>query len=98
MIDDRPSLSTLRMSLLSFWAIHTLPSSTPRMPSALLPLPCHHIFQRWPAAMPPGMGLTVYSRAIGLREAACPGVPAAPPPAPAAPAARGGGGGRLQVA
>src|SRR5690349_12806156 len=62
------------------------------MPSALLPVPVQMDFHLCPAAMTPGISLTMYSLGIGGPAAALaprpapPPSPRAAPPAPAAPA------------
>src|SRR5262245_44027494 len=62
------------------------PSLVAIMPSALLPVPVQTDFHRCPAAITPGIAVTVYSRCSGGPAAALAAAPrpASPRPAPAA--------------
>src|SRR5215471_7480315 len=86
-----PSLSSFTTSLLSFCAISRPPSLVAIMPSALLPSTCQTSFHCAPAAMTPGMAVTVVS--LGPAAAAA----GAGPPFPFAPLPLPGGGGVLHV-
>src|SRR3990172_603766 len=59
--DGFPSLSSFTTALLSFWAIRRPPSLVPTMPSATLPDADQIVFHRCPAAITPGISVTVYS-------------------------------------
>src|SRR2546428_11105468 len=79
------------------------PFLSARRPSALLPLTSHTLVHFCPAAMTPGIAVTVYSAGGGGKVAGAAAGAAAPPCAPPArPAAPGppprAGGGVLQVA
>src|SRR5579863_10311255 len=64
-MDVLPSLSSFTTLLLSFCASRMPPSLVAMIPSALLPSPCQTSFHRCPAAITPGISVTVYSRGLG---------------------------------
>src|SRR5262245_44114730 len=77
------------------------PSLVAMMPSPLLPVPVQMDFHFCPAAMTPGISVTVYSRGIGgpalaLAPPAPPRPAPAPAPAPPAPPRPRAAGGVLQ--
>src|SRR5215471_11889344 len=79
-------------SLLLFCAARMPPSLVPMMPSALLPVPVQIDFHFCPAAITPGISVTMYSLCAGGPAAASP--PRAPPRAASGPRPppRGAGG------
>ena len=91
--DGLPFLSSFTTLLLSFCASNTPPSSVPTMPSPLLPACCQTNVHFRPAAITPGISVTVYS----LRPCGG-GAPRAPPAAPARPRPPLAGGGVLHIA
>src|SRR5258706_276044 len=90
--------------LLEFCANSMPPSEVPTGPSALLPVPVQTVFHICPAAITPGISVTLYSLCTG-GPAAAPRPPPPPPAAAAPPAAAPrppppprGAGGILQLA
>src|SRR5687767_2569707 len=74
-------------ALFVFCAARIPPSGVAIIPSALLPVPVQMDFHLCPAAMTPGIALTVYSRCSGGPAAAAAVLPPLAAPAAAAPAA-----------
>src|SRR5262245_11461025 len=78
-------LSIFMTELSVFWAARMPPSLVARMPSALFPVPVQMDFHCWPAAMTPGISVTMYSLFAGGPCAAAlpPAPPRGAPPRPA---------------
>src|SRR6185436_1657817 len=85
--DGLPSGSSFTTVLLSFCATSNPPSLVPTMPSPLLPACCQTNVHFCPAAITPGIPVTVYSR-----TPCGGGTPRAPPRAPPGPPPLAGGG------
>src|SRR5262245_43146950 len=85
-----PFLSIFITSLFVFWAAKMPPSEVATMPSALFPVPIQIDFHFCPAAMTPGIAVTVISLAAG-GPAAAPPLPAPPPPRAGPPPRPAGG-------